>query len=93
MEGSIEEKADKIASEGNNIVVLCAADEDYPDMVPALVEEVKKRIKDPVFILAGDPGDKKEKYLKSGVDLFIYRGIDLPEIISGLIERAGVKNG
>ena len=93
MEGSIDEKADKIASEGNSIIVLCAADEDYPVIVPALVKAVKKRIDEPIFILAGDPGDNKDMYMESGIDLFIYRGIDLPEIISGILDRSGVDNG
>ncbi|MEN8222844.1 MAG: methylmalonyl-CoA mutase family protein [Acidobacteriota bacterium] len=93
IEGSVEEKADKIKAEGNRIIVLCAADEDYPGIVPDLVEAVKKRVVDPIFLLAGDPGDNRVMYLKSGIDLFIYRGIDLLEIISGILKRSGVENG
>ncbi len=93
LEGSIEEKADRIASEGNDIIVLCGTDDDYPVLVPALVDAVKKKIDHPIFILAGDPGDNRKKFVESGIDFFIYRGIDLPEIITGILDRSGVNNG
>jgi len=92
-EGTIEDKADKIAAEGNRVIVLCAGDKDYPDLVPAMIEAVKKRIEAPVFVLAGDPGDQREHFLNLGIHLFIYRGVDLPEIILKVLEKAGASNG
>jgi len=93
LEGSSAEKVKQILDHGNQLIVLCAADEDYPELVSAIVPVMKRENRNLSIILAGDPGKKKEKYLEDGVDFFVHRGSDLPGIISGILKMSGVDNG
>ena len=93
LSGTQVEKANQIIEAGNPIIVLCASDADYPELIPAIVPVLKKEGSEQIIVLAGDPGENRGSYLKSGVDFFIYRGVDLPEIVSGILKRSGVDNG
>lgn len=93
LKGSAVEITKQILEAGNRIIVFCASDEDYPELVPAIVPVLKQKGAAQIVLLAGNPGENRGSYLKSGVDFFIYRGVDLPEIVSGILEMSGVKNG
>ncbi len=93
LEGSSDDKVKQILGQGNQLIVLCAADEDYPELVSAIVPVMKRENKSLSIVLAGDPGEKKMQYLEDGVDFFIHRGSDLPGIISGILNISGVDNG
>lgn len=92
LESSAEEKVKQILDQGNSLIVLCAADKDYPELVSTIVPLMKSEKDDLIIVLAGDPGENEEQYLKGGIDFFIHRGSDLPEIISGILKRSGVDN-
>ena len=87
--GELQDKAGQIAESESRIIVLCGADTDYPDTVPVVVPELRKRIPGSVIVLAGDPGGNRELFIRHGVDFFIYRGTDLPDTISGILNKAG----
>ncbi|MCK5005730.1 MAG: hypothetical protein KAS21_11600, partial [Candidatus Aminicenantes bacterium] len=93
LEGSSDDKVKQILDQRNQLIVLCAADADYPDLISAIVPVMKSEKEDLIIVLAGDPGEKKVQYLEDGVDFFIHRGSDLPGIISGILKRSGVDNG
>ena len=50
-----------------DMLVLCAADEDYPSLLERLPDPGKTRL-----ILAGNPGEKEAEYRNMGVDDFIH---------------------
>ncbi len=93
LEGPADGKIRKILDQENRLVVLCAADTDYPELVSSIVPVMKREREDLIIVLAGDPGENKGKYLKDGVDFFVHRGSDLPGIISGILKMSGVDNG
>ncbi len=58
-------------------VVICAADEAYPEVAPPLAQAVKEKLgKDTAVLLAGRPGERETLYKSAGVDAFIYQGAD-----------------
>jgi methylmalonyl-CoA mutase len=70
-----------------HVVVICSTDDSYPELVPKIVKGVKGKSKDTVIILAGYPEDQIEEHKKSGVDDFIYLGVDVHKILSNLLNK------
>ena len=68
-------------------VVICSTDDTYPELVPPIVSGIKEKSKDITVILAGYPKDQIEEHKKSGVDDFIYLGVDAHQIISSLLKK------
>ncbi len=93
LEGTPEEKADTVLSKKGNIVVMCATDEDYPEVIGKIVPLLKKRSEKMIVAIAGNPANNKSDYIKYGVDIFVHRGVDLPEEIDKMISMSGVENG
>jgi methylmalonyl-CoA mutase len=71
------------------VVVICSIDETYPELVPSIVKGIKEKSKDVTVILAGYPKDQIEEHKKSGVDDFIYLGVDTQLVLSKLLKRIG----
>ncbi len=62
-------------------VVICAADEVYPEIVPSLARAVKEKLgEDTAVLLAGRPGEHEALYQAAGVDEFIYLGANCYEV-------------
>jgi methylmalonyl-CoA mutase len=70
-----------------DIVVLCAADEDYPDSVPTFCEAFPKSIR----ILAGNPGEHSNRFSESGINFFIHAKADILSTLKDICKVAGVK--
>lgn len=61
-------------------VVICGADPRYSGEVPALAAELLGRGARRLF-LAGNGGELKQSFRRSGVDTFLYQGCDLVEVL------------
>jgi len=70
-------------------VVICSTDETYPELVPLIVKGIKEKSKNTTVILAGYPKDQIEEHKKSGVDDFIYLGVDAYLVLSTLLKKIG----
>lgn len=71
-----EEAAAAADESGAPAVVICSTDETYPEIVPPLVEAIRKKARDTIIILAGRPAEQVEALREAGVDEFIYLGAD-----------------
>lgn len=84
----VPEKAIAAAVEEKpHIVVICSTDETYPQLVPSLVENFKKRIPGVRVVLAGYPTDHVEEFKRFGIDEFIHLKANALEILERLIKR------
>jgi len=63
----------------SNIVIICSTDENYQEIIPHIVPELKNR--NLYVVLAGMPKDKSEEYKNLGVDLFIHIKANLVDCI------------
>jgi methylmalonyl-CoA mutase len=61
---------------GAKIAILCSADPLYEEMVPTVAPALKAAGCERLY-LAGHPGDKKDAYMKAGVDDFVFMGADV----------------
>jgi methylmalonyl-CoA mutase len=71
-------------------VCLCSTDDTYPDHVPRLIEQIKAKKPDMIFILAGFPQDMAETYKKQGIDIFIHIRANTFDCLTDLAQRMGV---
>ena len=69
------------------IVVLCAADEDYPESVPTFCNAFPQSIR----ILAGNPGEHISRYTEAGINVFIHAKADILSTLMDICKQAGVK--
>ena len=74
-----------------DVVVICSTDENYGELVPRLAPTLKQAKPDRVVILAGLPRDPDvlQNFKNAGVDEFIHVRANLPEIMTGLLNRLG----
>ena len=93
MKGNAEEMSVHLLEIKPKILVICASDKYYPELLPELVPLLKGKVKDMVLILTGNPGDKKKEFENIGIDSFIYHGADTVSILEQILERTGVTNG
>jgi methylmalonyl-CoA mutase len=84
--------ADAALAAGAAVMVLCAADEDYPELVPKVVERLGKgRARIAALALAGPPPEGEPAWVGAcGVDLFLHRKTDLVAALGELQRKAGV---
>lgn len=66
------EAAEAFLASKAKIAVLCSTDDNYPELVPAFAEAVKKTDPSRILVLAGHPGEKEEAYRAAGFDAFIH---------------------
>ncbi len=92
LSGTFGEKVKQILETKNRIIVVCASDDDYTEFIPAVVPLIKKSAGNKIVVFAGDPREKREFYMKNGVDLFIFRGSNLYKTVTAILELLGVKN-
>jgi len=81
---------DAALESGAPVVVICATDETYPELVPPITMELKEKNPGIQVVLAGYPKDQAEAYKQAGVDAFIYMGADAVAILSDLLKKIGV---
>lgn len=67
---TIDEAAEAILKANNDILVLCSSDDEYPELVKALLPKIKGKIRH--IIVAGNPADEiKQEFDKEGVTDYI----------------------
>ena len=84
------EAADAFAKSGAPVAVICSTDDNYPALVPALVEQLRARKPDTFVVLAGFPADQVEAHKKAGVNEFIHIRADAVALLSKLHSQLGV---
>jgi methylmalonyl-CoA mutase len=72
------------------IVVICALDGDYPEIVPTITQPIKTASPETMVILAGYPPDQIEAHKEAGVDEFIHLRANAFEILANLQQRLGI---
>lgn len=72
------------------LVVLIAADKDYPHLVPPMCELIKKNLPETVMAVAGYPEEFIDSFTEAGVMEFIYDGADIHAGLMRLSRLIGV---
>jgi methylmalonyl-CoA mutase len=67
---------------------LCSSDEVYADLAAGAVRALKAAGCDLVLLL-GRPGNREPELEAAGVDLFVYAGRDMVELLTVLHDRLG----
>ncbi len=76
---------------GAPVVVICSTDDTYPELVPPILDGLKKNNPDIVTVLAGYPKDQLEQHKASGIDEFIHVRANALEILGMIATRIGVE--
>ncbi|MDO5759620.1 MAG: methylmalonyl-CoA mutase family protein [Bacteroidota bacterium] len=67
---TIDEAAEAIIKANNDILVLCSSDDEYPELVRAILPKIKGKIQH--IIVAGNPADEiKQEFDQAGVTDYI----------------------
>ncbi|MFZ1642562.1 MAG: methylmalonyl-CoA mutase family protein [Candidatus Contendobacter sp.] len=85
-----DEAADAALASGAKAVVICSTDATYPEIVPPLVQKLKKASPDLIVLLAGYPADHVEAFKAAGVDDFIHLAANCQALLSTLQKKMGV---
>ena len=81
--------AEAFAASGTPLAIISGPDALYPEQVPALTQALKARGARAVAV-AGRPGDHEAAFRAAGVDLFLYAGADLVQLLKTLHTHLGV---
>jgi methylmalonyl-CoA mutase len=87
---SPEEAAQAALDSGAPAVVICSTDDNYPQIVPLLVSQLKAQKPGAVVILSGYPQDQIDMLRAAGVDEFIHIRANCYNINSWLQQQIGV---
>jgi methylmalonyl-CoA mutase len=72
------------------IIVICGADEDYPEFVPAIAEGLKEKNPDLIILVAGYPKDITEQLKASGIDDFVHLRTNMLEFLQKMQIKLGI---
>jgi methylmalonyl-CoA mutase len=72
------------------IIVICGADEDYPELVPAIAKGLKAANPDQILLVAGFPKDITEQLKDSGVDDFVHLRTNMLEFLQNIQIKLGI---
>jgi len=78
------------AKSGAQVVAICSTDDTYPEIVPALTEELKSRRPKAVVAVAGYPQDYVEAFRTAGVDEFVHIKANALETLVRILLTIGV---
>lgn len=84
---SVDEAIKTIKEHQPEVVVLCSSDEEYETLVPNLCKLINQLDEKPIIVLAGYPEEQIETYKKAGIDLFIYSGSNVLEILKEIQQK------
>jgi methylmalonyl-CoA mutase len=76
---------------GARIAVICSTDNNYPALVPPLVQGIKAARPDAVIALAGFPLDQVEAHRKTGVDEFVHLHADAVKLLAIFHAKLGIE--
>jgi methylmalonyl-CoA mutase len=82
--------ADAALASQSKAVVICSTDATYPDIVPALVQAMKKANPELLVLLAGYPAEHVEAFKAAGVDDFIHLAANCQSLLTTLQKKMGV---
>lgn len=85
-----EEAARRLSQEAAALIVLCSADDLYPQWVPAFTAKWKSLKPDIPVLLAGYPQDHLEAFRSSGVDDFIHIRSNVLETLTVWMKKLGI---
>lgn len=86
------EAVEAFARSEAKVAVICSMDDNYPALVPALVEGIRSRKPGSLILLAGYPQEQIEAHKKSGVDDFIHIRADVLAVLKNLHSRLGIQS-
>jgi methylmalonyl-CoA mutase len=85
----VQAAAEGFSAAGTSLVVVCGSDDQYPEWIPSLVPELRKRGATQV-VVAGRPGDQQASFEQAGVTGFIFMGTDVVATLQQLLDAIGV---
>ena len=85
------EAAETFAKSGAKLAVICSTDDNYPALVPLLVEAIRARNPDAFLVLAGFPADQLEAHKKAGVNEFVHIRADAVALLSKFHTQHGIE--
>ena len=88
---TIEEATEAFVKSAAPIAVICSTDDNYPKLVPGLVQSIRAKRARALIILAGYPQEQVEGYKQAGVDDFIHIRADAKEILTGIHKKLGIE--
>lgn len=89
--GAPQDAAATALAAGADLVVLCARDADYPSVVPAFCNGIRKERPEALIYLAGRPSEEQEAgWREAGIDDFVHAGADCLAINRSLQQRLGL---
>jgi methylmalonyl-CoA mutase len=86
-----EAAARAFVQSGAPIAVICSTDNNYPVLVPPLVQGIRAACPAALIVLAGYPADQIEAHKKSGVDEFIHVRADAVQLLGGFHAKLGIE--
>jgi methylmalonyl-CoA mutase len=72
------------------IIVICGADEDYPEFAPAIAKGLKENNSDLIVLVAGYPKDITEQLKAAGVDDFVHLRTNMLEFLQQMQIKLGI---
>jgi methylmalonyl-CoA mutase len=86
-----EEAATAFGKSGARLAVICSKDENYPALVPPLVQALRGKKADAFIVLAGYPKDQIEAHKSAGVDEFIHVRANAIELLKKCHSKLGIE--
>ena len=87
---TIEEASDELSDSDADIFVLCGSNEEYPNLVNPFCDHFGNSS---LTLLAGNPKENADQYKETGIDFFIYMGVNMLEVLEEIQEKVGVVSG
>ncbi len=88
---SVDEAAAAAKASGADVTIICSTDDTYPEIVPALVAQIKAACPAVRIILAGAPAPElKEAWNKAGIDDYIHVKANSLQILSEIQKARGI---
>ena len=85
---TVEEAAAAAKVSGAQVAVVCSTDDTYPEIVPALVPQLKAA--GFFVVLAGYPTEHIDAFKSAGVDEFIHLRANCFQVLSGIATKLGI---
>jgi methylmalonyl-CoA mutase len=87
-----EQAAEAFVQSGAPIAVICSTDENYPTVVPPLVQALRAKQPKALVVLAGFPQDHIQALQRAGVDEFIHLRADAGELLGQFHSELGINS-
>ncbi|MCD6161282.1 MAG: acyl-CoA mutase large subunit family protein [candidate division Zixibacteria bacterium] len=78
---SNDETVKNILDSKAQVVIFCSADDNYPEIVPALSKSLKQKNPDLITVVAGNPKRLDDSVKHAAIDEYIYMGVNVYETL------------